>query len=52
MVDEMPDSEVGKLLCISRTNEHYCIDVYSYSCLHLLSNERKTMFKSGESRAV
>ena len=29
-----------------------CIDVYSYSCLHPLSNERKSMFKSGDSRAV
>ena len=24
----------------------------SYSCLHPLSNERKSMFKSGDSRAV
>ena len=29
-----------------------CIDIYSYSCLHPLSNERKSMFKSGDSRAV
>ena len=29
-----------------------CIDVYPYSCLHTLSNERKSMFKSGDSRAV
>ena len=29
-----------------------CIDFYSYSCLHPLSNERKSMFKSGDSRAV
>ena len=28
------------------------IDFYSYSCLHPLSNERKSMFKSGDSRAV
>ena len=34
-------------------SQHYsCIDVYSYSCLHPLSNERKSMFKSGDSRAV
>ena len=31
---------------------HSCIDIYSYSCLHPLSNERKSMFKSGYSRAV
>ena len=31
---------------------HSCIDIYSYSCLHPLSNERKSMFKSGDSRAV
>ena len=31
---------------------HSCVDVYSYSCLHPLSNERKSMFKSGDSRAV
>ena len=29
-----------------------CIDFYSFSCLHPLSNERKSMFKSGDSRAV
>ena len=29
-----------------------CIDFYSYSCLNPLSNERKSMFKSGDSRAV
>ena len=29
-----------------------CIDVYSYSCLHPLSNERKSMFKLGDSSAV
>ena len=29
-----------------------CIDVYSYNCLHPLSNERKSMFKSGDSHAV
>ena len=33
-------------------NKHSCIDFYSYSCLHPLSNERKSMFKSGDSRAV
>ena len=32
--------------------QYSCIDVYSYSCLHPLSNERKSMFKSGDSRAV
>ena len=31
---------------------HSYTDVYSYSCLHPLSNERKSMFKSGDSRAV
>ena len=29
-----------------------CINVYLYSCLHILSIERKFMFKSGDSRAV
>ena len=35
-------------------NHYSCIDtcIYSYSCLHPLSNERKSMFKSGDSRAV
>ena len=33
-------------------NLYSCIDIYSYSCLHPLSNERKSMFKSGDSRAV
>ena len=33
-------------------NTNSCIDIYSYSCLHPLSNERKSMFKSGDSRAV
>ena len=33
-------------------NGNSCTDVYSYSCLHPLSNERKSMFKSGDSRAV
>ena len=33
-------------------NVHSCIDNYSYSCLKPLSNERKSMFKSGDSRAV
>ena len=28
------------------------IDIYSYSCLHPLSNKRKSMLKSGDSRAV
>ena len=32
--------------------QYSCIDIYSYSCLHPLSNERKSMFKSGDSRAV
>ena len=34
------------------SSDNSCIDVYSYSCLHKLSNERKSMFKSGDSRAV
>ena len=34
------------------SNDNSCIDVYSYSCLHQLSNERKSMFKSGDSHAV
>ena len=29
-----------------------CIEAYSYSCFNPLSNERKSMFKSGDSRAV
>ena len=29
-----------------------CIDFYSFSCLNPLSNERKSMFRSGDSRAV
>ena len=29
-----------------------CIDTYSYSCFNRLSNERKSMFKSGDSCAV
>ena len=29
-----------------------CIHVYSYSCLYPLSNERKSMFKPGDTRAV
>ena len=33
-------------------NVYSCIDFYSYSCLHPLSNERKSMFKSRDSRAV
>ena len=35
-------------------NHYSCIDtcIYSYSCLQPLSNERKSMFKSGDSRAV
>ena len=33
-------------------NHYSCIDFYSYSCLHPLSNELKSMFKSGDSRAV
>ena len=36
----------------SMRNHYSCIDFYSYSCLHPLSNERKSMFKSGDSRAV
>ena len=38
---------VGNLM--SKLNS--CIDFYSYSCLHPLSNERISMFKSGDSRA-
>ena len=30
----------------------FCIDTYSYSCFNLLSNELKSMFKSGDSGAV
>ena len=43
------DSFSSICLCI---NFYSCIDIYSYSCLHPLSNERKSMFKSGDSRAV
>ena len=35
-----------------KVKHNSCIEIYSYSCLHPLSNERKTMFKSGDSRAV
>ena len=42
-------SELCSFLCIML---YYCIDIYSYSSLHPLSNERKSMFKSGDSRAV
>ena len=31
---------------------HSSKDVYSYCCLHPLSNEQKSMFKSGDSHAV
>ena len=37
---------------ISEQNMYSCIEIYSSSCLHPLSNERKTMFKSGDSRAL
>ena len=33
-------------------NLYSCINTYSYSCFNPLSNERKSMFKSGDSRAV
>ena len=33
-------------------NDYSCIEIYLYSCLHPLSNEWKSMFKSGDSRAV
>ena len=33
-------------------NGHSCIDTYSYSCFNPCSNERKSMFKSGDSHAV
>ena len=39
-----------------REDEHEesysCIETYLYSCFNLLSNERKSMFDSGDSRAV
>ena len=35
-----------------REKLYSCIDVYSFSCLHSFSNERKSMFKSGDSRVV
>ena len=38
--------------CQNYFNTHSCIEIYLYSCLHPLSNERKSMFKSGDSRAV
>ena len=41
----------NKTQCVSH-NVYSCIETYLYSCLHPLSNERKSMFKSGESRAV
>ena len=33
-------------------NAHSCIGTYSYSCFNPLSNERKSMDKSGDSHAV
>ena len=33
-------------------NHYSCIETYSYSCFNSLSNERKSMFKSGDSCAV
>ena len=36
---------------IKSINNYSCIDVFSYSCLHPLSNERKSMFKSEDLRA-
>ena len=31
-------------------NTYFCIDIYLYSCFNPLSNEQKSMFKSGDSR--
>ena len=43
---------MGVLRNVTKSVKHYsCIDVYSYICLQHLSNERKSMFKSGDSRA-
>ena len=39
-------------LASSKWSVHSCIYVYSYSCLNRLSNEQKSMFKSGDSYAV
>ena len=34
---------------VIKVSRHSCMDGYLYSCLHPLSNERKSMFKSGDS---
>ena len=39
----------GKFDIKSHSISHSCIDVHSDSCLHPLSNERKSMLKSGDS---
>ena len=50
--DGIYNIEIILEIVVSGVYLHSCIDVYSYSCLHPLSNERKFMFKSGDSRAV
>ena len=54
----VPDNIVSVLLSTNKQKQFHeekydsCIDIYSHSCLRPLSNERKSMFKSGDSRAV
>ena len=48
--DVTPGNEITH--AVKSINHYSCKDVYSYSCLHPLSNEQKSMFKSGDSRAV
>ena len=37
---------------MAEVNKYSCIDIYSYSCFYPLSNEQKSMLKSGDSHAV
>ena len=39
-------------LCWMAYMDRHKMYIYSHSCLYPLSNERKSMFKSGDSRAV
>ena len=47
-----PKWAVWPVFIVFASNINSCIDFYWYSCLHPLSNERKSMFKSGDSHAV
>ena len=57
LLNHLPHRDAFNLQNVRNLRAEYlkkdsCIDIYSYSCLHPLSNERKSMFKSGDSRAV